>query len=162
MRTNTVKARLRAGETVHGCFVRYPEPALIEMLGYFGWDYVMFDGEQLTGFFDFYFAGCDTWLFDVAVTVNDWCIDLETGETDAVRVRALLDAYASVRNFTAEEKQAWPAMLRAGALRFWLSRLYDFYLPREAELLTPHDPTHFERVLTLRRQVTWAYQRASA
>ncbi len=108
---------------------------------------VMFDGEQLTGFFDFYFAGCDTWLFDVAVTVNDWCIDLVTGETDAVRVRALLDAYASVRNFTPEEKQAWPAMLRAGALRFWLSRLYDFYLPREAELLTPHDPTHFERIL---------------
>lgn len=108
---------------------------------------VMFHGEQLTGFFDFYFAGCDTWLFDVAVTVNDWCIDLDTGETDAVRVRALLDAYASVRNFTPEEKQAWPAMLRAGALRFWLSRLYDFYLPREAELLTPHDPTHFERIL---------------
>ncbi|MEY3719570.1 MAG: hypothetical protein RL618_89 [Pseudomonadota bacterium] len=108
---------------------------------------VMFDGEQLTGFFDFYFAGCDTWLFDVAVTVNDWCIDLATGETDAVRVSALLDAYASVRNFSAEEKQAWPAMLRAGALRFWLSRLYDFYLPREAELLTPHDPTHFERIL---------------
>lgn len=108
---------------------------------------VMFDGEQLTGFFDFYFAGCDTWLFDVAVTVNDWCIDLDTGETDAARVRALLDAYASVRNFTPEEQQAWPAMLRAGALRFWLSRLYDFYLPREAELLTPHDPTHFERIL---------------
>ncbi len=108
---------------------------------------VMFDGEQLTGFFDFYFAGCDTWLFDVAVTVNDWCIDLDTGETDAKRVRAMLDAYASVRPFTNEEKQAWPAMLRAGALRFWLSRLYDYYLPREAELLTPHDPTHFERIL---------------
>ena len=108
---------------------------------------VMFDGEQLTGFFDFYFAGCDTWLFDVAVTVNDWCIDLDTGATDPARVRALLDAYAAVRPFTHEEKQSWLAMLRAGALRFWLSRLYDFYLPREAELLTPHDPTHFERIL---------------
>ena len=108
---------------------------------------VMFNGDELTGFFDFYFAGCDTWLFDVAVTVNDWCIDLDTGATDAGRVRALLDAYASVRPFTTEEKQTWPAMLRAGALRFWLSRLYDFYLPREAELLTPHDPTHFERIL---------------
>ena len=108
---------------------------------------VMFNGEELTGFFDFYFAGCDTWLFDVAVTVNDWCIDLDTGASDPLRVRAMLDAYHSVRPFTAEEKEAWPAMLRAAALRFWLSRLYDFYLPREAEMLTPHDPTHFERIL---------------
>jgi homoserine kinase type II len=108
---------------------------------------VMFDGENLTGFFDFYFAGCDTWLFDVAVTVNDWCIDLETGETDSARVRALLDAYHAVRPFTDAEQSCWAAMLRAGALRFWLSRLFDFYLPRDAEMLTPHDPTHFERIL---------------
>ncbi len=108
---------------------------------------VMFDGERLSGFFDFYFAGCDTWLFDVAVTVNDWCIDLATGATDPARVRALLDAYRAVRPFTTEEHEAWPALLRAAALRFWLSRLYDYYLPREAEMLTPHDPTHFERIL---------------
>jgi homoserine kinase type II len=108
---------------------------------------VMFNGEQLSGFFDFYFAGCDRWLFDVAVTVNDWCIDLDSGATDAARVRALLDAYHAVRPFTVEEISAWPAMLRAAALRFWISRLYDFYLPREAEMLTPHDPTHFERIL---------------
>jgi len=108
---------------------------------------VMFDGEQLSGFFDFYFAGCDRWLFDVAVTVNDWCIDLDSGATDAARVRALLDAYHAVRPFTPEESAAWSAMLRAAALRFWISRLFDFYLPREAEMLTPHDPTHFERIL---------------
>jgi homoserine kinase type II len=111
---------------------------------------VMFDGERLTGFFDFYFAGCDTWLFDVAVTVNDWCIDLASGELDNARVRAMLDAYHAVRPFTAEEHSAWQTMLRAGALRFWLSRLYDFHMPREAEMLTPHDPTHFERILRLR------------
>jgi homoserine kinase type II len=108
---------------------------------------VMFDGEKLTGFFDFYFAGCDTWLFDVAVTVNDWCIDTSSGVLDTVRVRALLDAYQKVRPFTAGEQIAWQPMLRAGALRFWLSRLYDLHLPRDAEMLTPHDPTHFERVL---------------
>ena len=108
---------------------------------------VMFDVDRLTGFFDFYFAGCDTWLFDVAVTVNDWCIDLTSGQTDPARVRAMLDAYQAQRAFTADEKQAWPAMLRGAALRFWLSRLADFYLPREAELLTPHDPAHFERIL---------------
>lgn len=108
---------------------------------------VMFDGKRLTGFFDFYFAGCDTWLFDVAVTVNDWCVDLDTGVLDTARVRAFLDAYHAVRPFTADEQEAWQPMLRAGALRFWLSRLYDLHQPRAAEMLTPHDPTHFERIL---------------
>lgn len=111
---------------------------------------VMFDGERLTGFFDFYFAGCDTWLFDVAVTVNDWCIDLDSGALDQARVRALLDAYHAQRPFTAAEQIAWQPMLRAGALRFWLSRLYDFHQPRDAEMLTPHDPSHFERILRQR------------
>ena len=108
---------------------------------------VMFAGERLTGFFDFYFAGCDSWLFDVAVTVNDWCIDLDTGVLDGARVRALLDAYHLVRPFGEAEASAWPAMLRGAALRFWLSRLYDLHLPRAAEMLTPHDPAHFERIL---------------
>ena len=108
---------------------------------------VMFDGERLTGFFDFYFAGCDTWLFDVAVTVNDWCIDLDSGVLDEARVAAMLAAYHAVRPFSDDEQAAWQAMLRAAALRFWLSRLYDFYQPREAEMLTPHDPGHFERIL---------------
>ena len=108
---------------------------------------VMFEGERLSGCFDFYFAGVDTWLYDVAVTVNDWCVDLATGVLDEARVRALLDAYHAVRPFTDHEQAAWQPMLRAGALRFWLSRLYDLHLPRAAELLTPHDPTHFERIL---------------
>ena len=111
---------------------------------------VMFDGEKLTGFFDFYFAGCDTWLFDVAVTINDWCIELRTGALDVARVRALVDAYDAVRHFTPAEHAAWQPMLRAAALRFWLSRLYDFQQPRDAEMLTPHDPTHFERILRQR------------
>ncbi|QOL50103.1 homoserine kinase [Massilia litorea] len=108
---------------------------------------VMFVGEKLTGCFDFYFAGVDTWLFDLAVTVNDWCIDLDSGELDEARVNALLASYRAVRPFTDAEDIAWQPMLRAAALRFWLSRLYDFYVPREAEMLTPHDPTHFERIL---------------
>jgi homoserine kinase type II len=104
----------------------------------------------LTGFFDFYFAGVDSWLFDIAVCLNDWCIDLATGEADAERTRAFLDAYGAVRALQPQERSLLPAMARAGALRFWLSRLWDFHLPREASMLKAHDPTHFERVLRQR------------
>ncbi|MBE2264455.1 MAG: homoserine kinase [Burkholderiaceae bacterium] len=110
-------------------------------------DNVLFDHDQLTGFFDFYFAGVDTWLFDIAVCMNDWCIDLATGAHDPARAQALLTAYARVRPLAAAERQLLPAMARAGALRFWLSRLWDYHLPREASMLKAHDPTHFERVL---------------
>ena len=104
----------------------------------------------LSGFFDFYFAGVDTWLFDIAVCLNDWCVNLATGERDAARHEAFLHAYAGVRPLTAAERRLLPAMQRAGALRFWISRLWDLHLPREASMLKPHDPTHFERVLRQR------------
>ena len=110
-------------------------------------DNVMFDDQELTGFFDFYFAGVDSFAFDIAVCLNDWCIDLPTGRADPVREAAFLHAYVQTRPLVAAERQLLPAMLRAGALRFWTSRLWDFHLPREASLLKPHDPTHFERVL---------------
>jgi homoserine kinase type II len=118
-------------------------------------DNVMFDdldsgASTLTGFFDFYFAGCDSFLFDIAVCLNDWCIDLPTGAHDAARADAFLAAYQAVRPLSAQERRLLPAMLRAGALRFWLSRLWDFHLPREAAVLQAHDPTHFERVLRQR------------
>jgi homoserine kinase type II len=108
---------------------------------------VMFDGEQLSGVFDFYFAGCDHWLFDLGVCVNDWCIDWHM---DHDRLQAMLSAYQSVRHLTAAERALFNPMLRAAALRFWISRLWDFHLPREASMLQPHDPSHFERVLTQR------------
>ena len=110
-------------------------------------DNVMFDGELLTGFFDFYFAGNDSFLFDIAVCLNDWCIDQTSGRQDTERADAFLAAYAAVRPLEAAERRLVPAMLRAAALRFWVSRLWDFHLPRDAALLTPHDPGHFERVL---------------
>jgi homoserine kinase type II len=117
-------------------------------------DNVMFDSAdgapELTGFFDFYFAGCDTFLFDIGVCLNDWCVHLDSGAPDAARTDAFLAAYQTVRRLTAQERALLPAMLRAGALRFWISRLWDFHLPREAALLQAHDPVHFERVLRQR------------
>ena len=120
-------------------------------------DNVMFeapsDGQgspELTGFFDFYFAGTDTWLFDIAVCLNDWCVDLQTGAPDAVHTAAFMAAYAQVRPLSAPERTLLPAMARAGALRFWISRLWDLHHPREAAVLQAHDPEHFERVLRQR------------
>lgn len=118
-------------------------------------DNVMFDGHQLTGFFDFYFAGVDTFLFDVAVCINDWCIDLPSGRLEEDRAEAFVSAYDQVRPLTADEKRLMPALLRAAALRFWVSRLWDLHLPRDASLLKAHDPTHFERVLRQRVEQPW-------
>jgi homoserine kinase type II len=115
-------------------------------------DNALFEGDRLGGVIDFYFAGNDKWLFDLAVCVNDWCINHQTGEILQPLAKALLNGYAKVQAFSLDDQQAWPMMLRAAALRFWISRLYDFYLPRPAEMLKPKEPSHFERVLLQRRQ----------
>jgi len=121
-------------------------------------DNVLFEetdqGPLLGGFIDFYFAGVDTFIFDLAVAANDWCIDLseqDSGRLDAPRLEALMQGYASLRPLSDEEKAAWPMALRAAAFRFWVSRLYDWHLPRAASMLTPKDPAHFERLLTARQ-----------
>lgn len=121
-------------------------------------DNVMFEGETLTGCFDFYFAGVDTWMFDLGVCLNDWAINHADGSHNAEKAKALLDAYQAIRPLTEQERNLLPAMARAAALRFWISRLWDFYFPREASVLQPHDPTHFERVLTHRRNNMQALQ----
>ena len=114
-------------------------------------DNVMFEnlnGEpQLSGFFDFYFAGVDSWLFDLAVCLNDWCINLATGTHDPERFQSFMRAYNAVRPLQAPELALLPAMLRGAALRFWISRLWDYHLPRIASLLKAHDPGYFEQVL---------------
>lgn len=109
-------------------------------------DNVLMDGERVGGLIDFYFACTDAFIYDVAITVNDWCMAAD-GTLDAQRTRALLTAYHVVRPFTTAEASVWAMTLRVAALRFWISRLYDLHLPRDGEMVNPHDPNHFKRIL---------------
>ena len=121
-------------------------------------DNVLFDGdarERLSGCVDFYFAGVDTLLFDLAVCVNDWCLADDSGRIDESRAAALIGEYGRQRALSAAEHRLFPALLRAAALRFWLSRLADRHLPREAALLQPKDPRHLERLLRERAAQPW-------
>ena len=122
-------------------------------------DNAMFDetaGEdRLCGFFDFYFAGTDALLFDVAVCLNDWCIDHASGRLFDALAHPFLEAYRQARPLAPVEVSLLPAMLRAAAFRFWLSRLWDWHLPRAAAMLQPKDPAHFERVLRDRIDHPW-------
>ena len=116
-------------------------------------DNALFERGRLSAVYDFYFAGVDCLLYDLAVCANDWCLAKDSS-LEAGRVRALLSAYHLLRPLTEPERDAWPAMLRAAALRFWLSRLYDFHLPRPGMLVHAHDPEHFRRVLESRVAAT--------
>jgi len=115
-------------------------------------DNALFERGRLSGVIDFYFAGVDCLLYDVAVCANDWCLVDPAADRrlDAARTRAFLAAYHALRPFAPAEREAWPVLLRAAALRFWLSRLHDLHLPRPGELVHAHDPEHFRHVLERR------------
>jgi homoserine kinase type II len=113
-------------------------------------DNVLFAGPRVAGIIDFGFAATDYFAYDLAIAVNDWCIADGDGTLDRDRVQAMVRAYDGVRKLTDDERTQWPSLLRAAALRFWVSRLYDMHLPRPGELTHAHDPAPFERILRAR------------
>ncbi|HEY5365757.1 MAG TPA: phosphotransferase, partial [Casimicrobiaceae bacterium] len=112
-------------------------------------DNVLFDGTRVAGIIDFGFAATDYFAYDLAVAVNDWCSDADGGLRSA-DVAAFVGAYERVRALSTAEREQWPSLMRAAALRFWLSRLYDLHLPRGGVLTHAHDPAEYERVLRSR------------
>ena len=117
----------------------------------------MFDERRRSaGFFDFYFAGVDTLLFDIAVASTTGASTSTAAASTRTAPTAFVAAYdARAPAASAPSVRLLPALMRAAALRFWLSRLWDLHLPRDAALLTAHDPGHFERVLRERRDAPW-------
>lgn len=110
-------------------------------------DNTLWQGGKLCGILDFYFAGTDALLFDLAVAANDWCID-DHGTPLPECLAALVSGYAQERPLTRTEQDAWPDMLAVAALRFWLSRLEVSLKPRTPEqLATAKDPGAFKRIL---------------
>lgn len=116
-------------------------------------DNALFDGDRLCGVIDFYYACTDRLILDVAIAVNDWCSHGD-GTLDLERTRRLLASYTAVRCVSDAERETWPAMLRVGALRFWLSRLHDMHFPRPGEMTHIKDPETFRRILAHRADAT--------
>lgn len=117
-------------------------------------DNVMFEGTHLTGVIDFYNACSGPMLYDLAITLNDWCSDSQNA-IDVPRAQALLGAYAAVRRFTAAEAELWPVMLRVACVRFWLSRLIAAESFAGMDVMI-HDPAEFEVRLAARQEVSLA------
>lgn len=113
-------------------------------------DNVLFVDNQLSGILDFYSACNGSLLFDIAITANDWCC--ENGDINPDKMTALLSGYESLRPLEQLEKQHWQTMLRAAALRFWLSRLEHQLYPRSGDIIQQKDPLIFRQLLQQHRQ----------
>tara|TARA_R110002124_G_scaffold64985_2_gene177218 strand:+ start:21971 stop:22963 length:993 start_codon:yes stop_codon:yes gene_type:complete len=111
-------------------------------------DNVFFDGGQLSGIIDFYYACNEYFIYDLALSVNAWCFDGDTNYVEA-RFQALITGYSAIRALTADEVSVFNIMLRASALRIQMTRLYDYLNHSDDHHVSPHDPTAFIKRIML-------------
>ncbi|MBV8779560.1 MAG: homoserine kinase, partial [Alphaproteobacteria bacterium] len=115
-------------------------------------DNVFFRGRELSGLIDFYFACTDALAYDVAVCINAWCFEPD-GSFNVTKTRLLVGQYRSQRPMTPVEIAALPLLARGSALRFLLTRLYDWLNQTEGALVRPKDPLEYLRKLRFHRGV---------
>ena len=109
-------------------------------------DNALFVGDELTGIVDFYYAHNSFLIYDLAVTIADWCFDARGGFNDST-ARELVRAYDRIRPIANAERASWPYFVRTAGLRFWLSRLNDKFFPRVGNLTHTKNPEPFRQVL---------------
>lgn len=115
-------------------------------------DNVFFLHEECSGLIDFYFACNDLFAYDLAICLNAWCFEGEK-TFNATKARALLGAYRKVRPFSEAELAALPLLCRGAAMRFLLTRLYDWVNTPPGALVRPKDPTEYLNKLRFHREV---------
>ncbi|MCG6859571.1 MAG: homoserine kinase [Salaquimonas sp.] len=116
-------------------------------------DNVFFLKDELSGIFDFYFACNDLFAYDVAICMNAWCFEPDWS-FNVTKARALLEGYSARRPLSAEEFNALPVLCRGSALRFLLTRLYDWLNVPPGALVTPHDPREYLAKLRFHQGIT--------
>ncbi|MBX5048924.1 homoserine kinase [Rhizobium lentis] len=115
-------------------------------------DNVFFLGDELSGLIDFYFACNDMLAYDVSICLNAWCFEKD-GAYNITKGTAMLEGYRSVRPLSDEEIAALPVLARGSALRFFLTRLYDWLTTPEGAMVTKKDPLEYLRKLRFHRQI---------
>jgi len=115
-------------------------------------DNVFFNDSLVSGLIDFYFACNDLFAYDLAICLNSWCFEPD-GSFNATKARLMLSAYRKGRPFSGSELDALPFLCRAAALRFLLTRLYDWLNKPEGALVQPKDPLEYFHKLAFHRQV---------
>ncbi|HKD48506.1 MAG TPA: homoserine kinase [Rhizomicrobium sp.] len=118
-------------------------------------DNVLFMQEKVSGLIDFYFACNDMYAYDLAVTLNSWCFEPD-GAYNVTKSKALIAAYQTGRSLTAAEVIALPILMRGAALRFLLTRLYDWLNPDPNALVRPKDPREYAKRLRFHQKVKQA------